>query len=217
MPTTLKAAPAETPSPVMGTLAIMGFAAEENLRKVAHALGQRNRAELVPVEERNAKQPRLRAEVEEQILHEMEQFAVGTRSRRKLLLASRVATLFERMGNHTVEIARLCDQILQETRPTRVTEIRKLIDHAVYITDRAATGLVEDDLPMARIAQEQNRAALVLCERVRCELAALAVSRGDGASRVHLLTGISCRAQDMIEEAGRLADEVIDFLQSSEF
>ena len=61
---TTTAAPADSPSTLMGTLAIMGFAAEDNLRKVAQALAQRNRGELALAGERNAKQARLRAEVE---------------------------------------------------------------------------------------------------------------------------------------------------------
>lgn len=215
---TISAAPPESsPSRLMGTLAIMGFAAEDNLRTVAQALASRKRGELVRVEERNAKQPRLRAEIEEQIVQEMEHLPLGTRHRRKLMLASRAASLFERMGGHTVEIARLCDQVLREPRPARVADIRKLIEHAVYITDRAATGLVEEDLEMTRIAQEQQRAATALWSRINQELATLAASRAGAGPRVDLLTAVACRAHDMIEEAGRLAEEVNTFLQSTDF
>ncbi len=86
------------------------------------------------------------------------------------MLTSRTATLFESMGSHTVEIAGLCDQVLREPRPIRVADVRKLIEHAVYITDRAATGLVEEDLAMVKAAHEQQRAATELWTRINREL-----------------------------------------------
>ncbi len=64
--------------------------------------------------------------------------------------------MFERMGAQTIEISQLCGQVIREPKPSRVTELKKLIEHAVYITDRAATGLVEEDLEMANIAAEQK-------------------------------------------------------------
>jgi phosphate uptake regulator len=207
------AAPADSPSQLMGTLAIMGFAAEDNLRKVAQALAQRNRGELALVEERNAKQPRLRAEVEEQIVEESTHLQPNARQMKKWRLVSHTALLFERMGNHTVEIARSCDELLREPRPARVTDIRKLLEHAVYITDRAATGLVEEDLEMARIAQEQSLAAKVLWNSIRRELTALAQQPNGDATRVSLLSGIANRAHEMIEEATCLATDVIACLE----
>jgi phosphate uptake regulator len=213
---TTKTPVSDSPSELMGTLAIMGFAAEDNLRNVAQALAKRDRNELGRVEERNAKQARLRAEIEEQIVAEMAQLPAGTRHSRKLILASRVASLFERMGVETVEIARLCDQVICDPKPSRVADIRKLIEHAVYITDRAATGLVEEDLEMTRIAREQNRAAAELNARINQELAAFAEARADARPRIDLLCRIACKAQGMIEEAGRLTEEVTIFLESPE-
>jgi phosphate uptake regulator len=213
---TMIAAPAAgASSPLMGTLAIMGFAAEDNLRRVAQALAQRNRTELALVEERNGKQSRLRAEVEQQIVEESAHLQPNSRQMQRWRLASHLATLFERMGNHTVEIARSCDEILQEPRPARVADIRKLLEHAVYITDRAATGLVEEDLEMARIAREQTLAAVALWTNVRRELEALAGQPQANAVRVGLLTGIATRAHEMIDESARLAKDVIAFLESA--
>jgi hypothetical protein len=211
---TIATAPSEAPSQLMGTLAIMGFAAEDNLRKVARALAQRDHRELSLVEERNAKQARLRTEVEEQVVLEMEDVPPGSRAHRKLLLASHLAGLFERMGGRTVELARLSDAILREPRPARVADLRKLIEHAVYITDRAATGLVEEDLEMAKIAQQQVRAALDLGMRIDRELATLAYAHSGNAARIDLLTSIACRGKEMIAEAGRLADDVVSLLQA---
>jgi phosphate uptake regulator len=199
----------------MGTLAIMGFAAEDNLRKVAQALAQRNRGELALAGERNAKQARLRAEVEEQIVEESTHLQPNARQMKKWRLVSHVAHLFERMGNHTVEIARSCDELLREPRPARVADIRKLLEHAVYITDRAATGLVEEDMEMARTAQEQSLAATVLWNNIRRELTALAQQPSGDATRVSLLTGIANRAHEMIEEASRLATDVIACLENA--
>lgn len=206
----------ESPSPLMGTLAIMGFAAEGNLRDVAQALGKRDISGLGRVSERNDKQSRLRAGIEEQIVEEMARPTVGTRERRKLVLVSQVALMFERMGAQTVEIAQLCGQIIRDPRPSRVTELKKLIEHAVYITDRAATGLVEEDLGMAQIAIEQRRTATELNTRINRDLASLVDARGDSAVRADLLCRIACKAHGIIEEAGRLAEDVIAFLEKPE-
>ncbi len=213
---TLKMVASETPTRLMGTLALMGFAAEDNLRDVAHALGKRELSGLGRVVERNAKQSRLRAEIEEQVVEEMSRPTVGTRERRKLILVSQVALMFERMGGQTVEIAGLCGQVINQSRPSRVTEIKKLIEHAVYITDRAATGLVEEDIHMAKIAQEQKRAAAELNARINRDLAVFAESRGDSAIRADLLCRIACKAYGIIEEAGKLAEDVIFFLEKAE-
>ena len=216
MDRTMKATLAEPESPLMGTLAIMGFSAEDNLREVARALGQRNLDGLSKIADRNAKQARLRAEIEEQVVGEMSRPIIGTRERRKLVLVSQVALMFERMGAQTVEIAQLCGQVLREPRVSRLTELRKLIEHAVYITDRAATGLVEEDIAMAKIAVEQKRAATELNQRINRDLASLVDARGDGAVRADLLCRIACQAHGIIEEAGRLAQDVIVFLEKPE-
>jgi len=213
---TMNASVSEPPSQLMGTLAIMGFAAEDNLRDVAVALGKRDLSGLSQVVERNAKQSRLRAEIESQIVEEMARPSVGTRERRKLVLASQLALMFERMGAQTIEISQLCAQIILEPRPSRVTELKKLIEHAVYITDRAATGLVEEDLGMANIAAEQMRAATELNTRINRDLASMVDARGDAAVRADLLCRIACKAHGIIDEAGRLAQDVIAFLEKPE-
>lgn len=211
-----KPATQESPSKLMGTLSIMGFAAENNLRDVAQALGKRDLDNLDRVAEKNAKQARLRAEIEEQVIGEMSRPTVGTREKRKLVLVSQVSLMFERMGAQTVEIADLCGQLMRETRPSRVTDIKKLIEHAVYITDRAATGLIEEDLEWAKMAAEQKRAATDLNNRINRELASLMEAGGDTANRADLLCRIACKAQGIIEAAGQLAQDVIVFLERPE-
>jgi Na+/phosphate symporter len=207
----------ELPSRLMGTLAIMGFAAEDNLRDVAQALSKHNSDGLSRVEERNAKQSRLRAEIEQQVVEEMSRPAVGNRERRKWVLVLQVALMFERMGAQTVEITELCGQIIREPKLSRATEIKKLIEHAVYIADRAATGLVEEDINMAKIAVEQKRAATELNSRINRDLASLVETRGDAAVRADLLCRIACKAHGIIEEAGQLAQDIIGFLEKAEF
>ena len=199
----------------MGTLAIMGFDAEDNLRQVALALAQRNRGALALVEERNAKQSRLRVEVEEQIVEESAHLQPNVRQLQKWRLASQAANLFEHMGQQTVEIASSCDKILREPRPVRVADVRKLLEHAVYITDRAATGLVEEDLDMARVAREQKYAADELNMRVGRDLARLTAERGDAVPSIDLLRQIASKAHGLIEAAGRLADDVIGLLEGA--
>jgi hypothetical protein len=132
------------------------------------------------------------------------------------VLASQLALMFERMGAQTIEISQLCAQIILEPRPSRVTELKKLIEHAVYITDRAATGLVEEDLGMANIAAEQMRAATELNTRINRDLASMVDAKGDAAVRADLLCRIACKAYGIIEEAGRLAQDAITFLEKPE-
>ena len=213
---TIKELVQEPPSKLMGTLAIMGFSAENNLREVAQALGKRELGGLSRVVEKNAKQSRLRIEIEEQLVDEMSKPTVSTRDRRKLVLVSQVALMFERMGTQTVEISQDCAQIILEPRPSRVTEIKKLLEHAVYITDRAATGLIEEDAGMAKIAVEQKRAATELNARINRDLAHLIEAGGDSAVRADQLCRIACKAQGIIEEAGQLAQDVLVLLERPE-
>jgi phosphate uptake regulator len=203
----------EAPSELMGTIAVMGFSAEDRLRAVARALSQRDLTGLSKAAERSDMLSRLRAEIERQIVDEMAKPTVGTRARHKLVLASQVAVMFERMGSQTVEIAQLCAQVVREPRQSRVTELRKLIEHAVYITDRAATGLVEEELEMARIAIEQKRTATELNIRINRDLANRVDACGESAVRADLLCRIACKAHGIIEEAGLLAHQVVEFLE----
>ncbi len=206
----------EPPSRLMGTLSIMGFAAEINLRDTANALGKRNLTVLENVPEKNAKQSRLRAEIEEQVVEEMSRSTVGTRERRKLVLVSQVALMFERMGSRTVDIAQFCDRLIREPKPSRVTEIKKLIEHAVYMTDRAATGLLEEDIDMAKMAAEQKLAATELNGQIHRELTLLMASGGEVAVRAELLLRIVSKTNEIIDEAGQLAQDVLNFLDRPE-
>jgi Na+/phosphate symporter len=124
--------------------------------------------------------------------------------------------MFERMGVQTVEIAQFCGQVIRDPGPSRITELKKLIEHAVYITDRAATGLVEEDVDMAKIAVEQKRAATDLYGRINRDLASRIDVWGDSAVRADLLCRMTCKTHGIIEEAGRLAQDVISFLEKSE-
>jgi len=205
-----------TPSRLMGTVAIMGFAAENNLRDVAHALGKRDLAGLDRISEKNAKQARLRLEVEEQVVEEMSRCMIGTHDRHKLVLISQVALMFERMGARTVDISQLCEQLLREPRPSRVSGLKKLIEHAVYITDRAVTGLVEEDIGMAKLAAEQELAAAELSSQVCRELTTLFESGGEAARRAESLLRIASKADEIIGEGGKLAQDVLAFLERPE-
>jgi phosphate uptake regulator len=213
---TMKTVLQEPPSQLMGTLVIMGLAAERNLRDVAQAFGRRDIAGLAKVSERNEKQSRLRTEIEEQVVDEMSRPTVGTREKRKLVLVSQVALMFERMGARTVEISQLCGQVIRETKPCRTNEIKKLIEHAVYITDRAATGLVDEEVSMAKIAAEQKRDAANLNDRITRELTSQMVSGGEAAVRADLFRRITCIAHGIIEEGGQLAQDVINYLEKPE-
>jgi hypothetical protein len=76
--------------------------------------------------------------------------------------------------------------------------------------------LVEEDLEMARIAREQTLAATVLWNNIRRELTVLAQQPNGDTTRVNLLTGIANRAHEMIEEASRLATDVIALLEDAD-
>ena len=108
-------------------------------------------------------------------------------------------------------ISDLSTQIIRELRSSRVTDLKKLIEHAVYITDRAAMGLVEEDIEMAQIAAEQKHAASELNNRINRELNSLIETGGDAAVRAGLLCQIACKAHCIIEEAGLSALDVIAY------
>jgi len=204
-------------SALIGTLAIMGFSAESNLRDVAQALGKKDIDGLSRALEKNAKLSRLRAEIQEQIATEKSRSTVTAREHQKLVLISQASLMFERMGIQTLEMANLCVQIIREPRPSRVAELKKLIEHAVYITDRVATSLIQYDIEIAQIAIEQKRTATELNGRIHRELASLIEAGGDAAVRAGLLGRIANKAQEIIEEAGQLAQELLIFLEGPEF
>src|SRR5262249_49152376 len=102
-------------------------------------------------------------------------------------------------------------------KPSRVTEIKKLIEHAVYVADRTATALVEEDFATVKTAAEQYRAANELHERIHCELVSWAQLQGDAQSRANLLSQITSHTHDIIQEAGQLMQAVTLFLEKREF
>lgn len=204
------------PTELMGTLAIMAFTAGGNLRNVAKALGKRDLRELKKVSERNAKQVRLRAEIEELIMTEKTRSVIDLRKNRKLALASRYAMMFEKMGAQTCEIAELCGRIIQDSTPSRTTEVKKMIEHAVYIPDRGVTGFLQDDRVMTGIALAQGDEAAELYTQIHTELESLAVSDHAATTRVTWLTLVTDKAKGIIDEATELNEEVIQYLECAD-
>jgi Na+/phosphate symporter len=160
-------------SKLMGTLAITGFAAEVNLRDVARALAQKDLAILEKAPERNAKLARLRIEIDEQVAIEMAKVTVGNRERKRLNLTAEIALMFEKFGAHTVPIAKLSSEVILQSKPSRVAEIKKFIEHVVYIADKAGQAFIDEDLSWAKAAVEQSRAAKEMYDRIKGDLAAL--------------------------------------------
>ena len=75
--------------------------------------------------------------------------------------------MFEKFGDHTVPIAQLCSELSAKRKPSRVTEIKKFIEHVVYIADKAAQAFIDEDLSWAKAAVEQSRAAKELYHRIK--------------------------------------------------
>jgi Na+/phosphate symporter len=213
---TLKDLSDAPPSKLMGTLAVSGFAAEVNLRNVAQALGQKDCSILANASERNAKLARLRVEIDEQVTIEMAKVTVGTRERKRLRLTSEMALMFEKFGAHTVPIAELCSQVLRQTKPSRVTEIKKLIEHVVYIADKAGQAFVDEDLAWAKAAVEQSRAAAELYHRIKADLAVLATSSPEAFDRVDPLNRIADETQQILDLVSEMARDVVTFLETTE-
>jgi hypothetical protein len=204
------------PSRVLQTLAIAGYSAEFQLRDVAEALAKKDQAVLARAPERNAKLARLRAEIEEQVGLEMAKPMVGTRARNKLILTSKLSVAFETIGSETVKVAELCTKVIRLSKPSRVTDVKKLIEHAVFAIDRAACGFVYDELPWAKIGAEQGRAALVLQEKTNRDLALLLTTDEDSA-RVKLLGELVSQIGKIIKHVETMTNEIIAFLESSDF
>ena len=213
---TLKDLGDKPPSQLMGTLAITGFAAEVNLRDVANALSQKDLLILAKAPERNAKFARLRNEIDEQVAIELAKVTVGNRERKRLNLTSEIALMFEKFGAHTLPIAQLCSEVLQQSKPSRVTEIKKLIEHVVYIADKAAQAFIDEDLAWAKAAVEQSRAAKELYTRIKADLAVLAGSSPDALDRLDLLNRIADETNQIVELVSGMARDVVAFLEAAE-
>ena len=204
------------PSQLMGTLAVAGFAAEVNLRDVAEALANKDLAVLANAPNRNAKLVRLRLEIDEQAAIEMAKVTVGNRELKRLTLTSEIALMFEKFGDHTVPIAQLCSQVLLQTKPSRVTEIKKLIEHVVYIADKAAQAFIDEDLSWAKAAVEQSLAAKELYHRTKGELSTLIDSTPEGLDRLNLLNLIADEANQILDLVSHMARDVVTFLEATE-
>jgi hypothetical protein len=203
------------PSRVLQTLAIAGYAAEFQLRDIAEALAKKDQVVLARAAERNTKLARLRAEIDEQVGLEMTKPMVGSRARNKLILTSKLATAFEMIGAETVKLSVLCEKVIRSPKPSRVTESKKLIEHAVFAADRAACGFVYDELPWAKIGAEHGRAALALQEKINRDLSLLLTTDEDSA-RVKLLEELVSQIGKIIKHVAQMTNEIIAFLESSD-
>ena len=213
---TLKDLSDKPPSKLMGTLAIAGFSAEINLRDVAQALGQKDLAILAKAPERNAKLVRLRIEIDEQVGIGMAKVTVGTRERKRLNLTAEIALVFEKFGAHTVPIAELCSQVILQSKPSRVTEIKKFIEHVVYIADKAGQAFIDEDLAWAKAAVEQSRAAKELYNRIKGDLGTLAGTSPGGLDRLDLLNRIADETNQILKLVSGMARDVVTFLEAVE-
>jgi Na+/phosphate symporter len=203
-------------SKLEGTLAITGFAAEVNLRDVAQALAEKDISILAKASDRNAKLARLRVEIDEQVAHESAKVTVGVRERKRLSLTSEIALMYEKFGAHTVPIAQLCAQVVLQTKPSRVTEIKKLIEHVVYIADKAVQAFIDEDLSWAQAAVEHSRAATELYHRIKADLASLAESSPDAEDRINLLIQITDETQQILKLVSEMARYIVSFIQTVE-
>jgi Na+/phosphate symporter len=213
---TLKDLSDEPPSKLMGTLAITGFAAEVNLRDVAQALAKKDLAILEKAPERNSKLARLRIEIDEQVTIEMAKVTVGNRQRKRLNLTSEIARMFEKFGDHTVPIAKLSSEVILQSKPSRVTEIKKFIEHVVYIADKAGQAFIDEDLAWAKAAVEQSRAAKELYNRIKGDLATLAGTSSEALDRLDLLNRIADETNQILELVSGIAGDVVTFLEAVE-
>lgn len=199
----------------MGTLAITGYSAEFNLRDAGKALGQKDLVTLAGVSERNQKLARLRAEIDEQIGIEMAKIKIGNRERSRLNLTSEIARVFEKMGERTVAIADLGTQLLLDSKPSRLTDILKLIEHSVFIADRAAQAFIDDDRSWARGAVEQSLAAATLNSSIRTTLAQLSQSNSD-SDRLGLVLRLLEEVECVLQLVTEMAKNILMFVDSAE-
>jgi phosphate uptake regulator len=213
---TLKESADQPLSPLMGTLAITGYAAETNLRDVAQALVEKDTEVFERAGERNKKLARLRVEIDGQVAIEMAKASVGKRAQKGLRLASDIALMFEKFGSHTVEIARLCEQLVQKPKPSRVVEIIKLIEHVIFIPDRATQAFIDDDLEWAKGAVERSLAADELYNRIESDLKSLEGSPTDTDGRLEILKAIAAETHRVLELVKESARAVVTLLESTD-
>jgi PhoU domain len=215
MDRTLKSFAEEPLSPLMGTLAITGYSAEFNLRDAGKALAQKDLRTLAGVSERNGKLARLRAEIDKQVGVELAKAMVGNRERARLNLTSEIARVFEKMGAHTVAIADLGTQLLLNQKPSRLAEVLKLIEHSVFIPDRAVQAFIDDNISWAKAAVEQSLAAAELDRTARVNLNQMSQSSSD-SDRLELVARLLAEVEAVLHLVMAMAKNILAFLESAE-
>jgi hypothetical protein len=205
------------PSLLLQILMFMGFCAEMNLLNVARALGQKNHAAFAGASEANAKLPRIRTEIDEQVALEMAKPELDDHLSQKLILVSNFALFFEKVGAQTVELADVCDQLIRRKGPGPVSDIQKLIENAVYMADSAAASLVYDELLWAKAALERGRASVTLHDRIKQNLASILPADEDALSRRNRLSVVASKTSEIIEQTRQMAERVIALLDSQNF
>jgi hypothetical protein len=202
------------PSLLLQILMFTGFCAEINLLNVARALGQKNHAAFSVASEANAKLPRIRTEIDEQVAMEMAKPQLDDQLSQKLIFISNIALFFEKIGAQTVELAGLCEQLIRRKGPGPLSDIQKLMENAVYMADSAAAAFVYDELIWAKSALERGRASATLHDRIKQNLASLGPLVEDSPSRVNLLSIITSKTREIIEQTSQMAERVIALLDS---
>ena len=94
-----------------------------------------------------------------------------------------------------------------------MTEIKKFIEHVVYIADKAAQAFIDEDLAWAKAAVEQSRAAKELYHRIKGDLAALAGTSPEALDRLDLLNRIADETNQILELVSGMARDVVTFLK----
>jgi hypothetical protein len=158
---------------------------------------------------------RLREEVCEQVAVEMRKSATGGCASRKLALIASSALAFEKLGAQTVELAASCAEVVRHPVPSRVTEIKKLMEHGVQMTDSICAALVYEKSLWAKGALEEGRAALVLSERIEGDLDSVRSNKQGSVARVDLLESLVSKTNQMIEEIKEAATKIIGFLEAA--
>jgi hypothetical protein len=204
------------PSLLEQTFLLTGFSVVTNLFKVSEALGRRDYRTLETASDRNAKLSRLREEVCEQVAGEMRKSGTGESTSQKLALIASSALAFERMGEQTVKLAAACVQVIRHPVPSRVTEIRKLMEHGVQMADSTCAALVYEQALWAKGALEEGRAASTLSERIERDLDFVRANKQDSAARAVLLQSLVSKTNQIIEETKEVATKIIGFLKEAE-
>jgi hypothetical protein len=197
---------------VRQNFALLAFVIEENMRKVSDAVASGDRVTLGRAFERNKKGIRLQNEIEDLVFDELGAPGLNKRERHRLVLMTHLAKILVRLGQQTVTLADLVEKSGASPDSPEVHCVKRMIDHAVYITDNSLVGMLEENIAKCLVAENRKAGAMTLYT-IFFDQAGKEAGVSWTADKVSLVRLVD-QARMMVDESSELTDEVKSFLET---